>query len=166
MSELYFIEYLNKDKNFNTDKVGFRLYDDAIKWGKSNLTNFDLDMINLHSSDEFLFNESKVCLNPIVLYSSESLVSKFNLLAWDYLSIEIAQSDGFWYWGSSHFCGGSPCSLSGLKFDSKESVKNAAITWVKDYLKNGNSFTQSRSLDKHINHFDAFLLSETQPTLF
>ena len=45
--ELY-IEFLNKDKNFQKDTVSFKgnkAWKDAIVWGKSNLENFDEDMI-------------------------------------------------------------------------------------------------------------------------
>ncbi len=41
----HYIDYLNKDKNFTTDRKYFSNYTQAIKWGKSNLDNFNIDMI-------------------------------------------------------------------------------------------------------------------------
>ena len=41
----YYIEYLNKDKNFQKDKVSFDSYEQAESWGKENLGNFQIDMI-------------------------------------------------------------------------------------------------------------------------
>lgn len=50
MEEQYIIEYLNCKKNFQKDSVPFQgphSYDDAVKWGKENLENFNLDMIKV-----------------------------------------------------------------------------------------------------------------------
>ena len=47
MSKCY-IEYLNVSQNFQKDIVYFEgatAYEDAIAWGKTNLENFNLDMI-------------------------------------------------------------------------------------------------------------------------
>ena len=47
MSKCY-IEYLNASQNFQKDIVYFEgetAYEDAIAWGKTNLENFNLDMI-------------------------------------------------------------------------------------------------------------------------
>jgi hypothetical protein len=44
-----YIEYLNASQNFQKDIVYFEgttAYEDAIVWGKTNLENFNLDMIN------------------------------------------------------------------------------------------------------------------------
>ena len=44
----FYIEYLNASKNFQKDIVYFEgatSYEDAIAWGKTNLENFNLDMI-------------------------------------------------------------------------------------------------------------------------
>jgi hypothetical protein len=43
--EILYIEYLNKEKNFNKDEVQFEIYDEAVKWGRKNLENFLIDMI-------------------------------------------------------------------------------------------------------------------------
>jgi hypothetical protein len=40
-----YIEYLNKDKNFNKDKIYFNTYNDAVNWGKENFENFNFDFI-------------------------------------------------------------------------------------------------------------------------
>jgi len=40
-----YIEYLNKDKGFTRDIKEFENYETAVNWGKSNLDNFNLDMI-------------------------------------------------------------------------------------------------------------------------
>ena len=43
-----YIEYLNASQNFQKDIVYFEgktAYEDAIAWGKTNLDNFNLDMI-------------------------------------------------------------------------------------------------------------------------
>jgi predicted transcriptional regulator len=45
-TQLYYIEFLNKDKNFQRDKKIFDSYELAIEWGKSNFENFNIDMIN------------------------------------------------------------------------------------------------------------------------
>ena len=41
----YYIEFLNKDKNFKADKIYFNSYDNARFWGVLNLDNFNTDMI-------------------------------------------------------------------------------------------------------------------------
>lgn len=45
----FYISFLNKDKNFKEDKKIFTDYENAKKWGKSNLDNFNLDMIKSES---------------------------------------------------------------------------------------------------------------------
>ncbi len=48
--ETYYISYLNKKNNFKqTDKefTGANAYEDAIKWGRENLGNFNTDMIRM-----------------------------------------------------------------------------------------------------------------------
>ena len=40
-----YIEFLNKDKGFTRDRKEFENYETAVNWGKSNLDNFNLDMI-------------------------------------------------------------------------------------------------------------------------
>lgn len=41
----YYIEYLNKDKNYQRDRKYFDTFEDAAQWGKDNFENFNLDMI-------------------------------------------------------------------------------------------------------------------------
>jgi hypothetical protein len=41
----YYIEYLNKDKGHVIDIVFFRTYEEAIRWAKKNLENFNIDII-------------------------------------------------------------------------------------------------------------------------
>ena len=43
--KLWKIEYLNKDKNFQKDTVYFETWEDAKEYGKENLENFHIDMI-------------------------------------------------------------------------------------------------------------------------
>ena len=43
--EKFYIEYLNKDKNFTVDKIYFNNYQDALIWAKSNLLKFNPDII-------------------------------------------------------------------------------------------------------------------------
>lgn len=43
----FYIEYLNKDKNFKKDTVYFETYEAAKKYVKQNFENFNLDMIRL-----------------------------------------------------------------------------------------------------------------------
>ena len=46
--DICYIEYLNAKKGFRMDHVKFtgeNAYDDAEKWGRANLKNFNLDMI-------------------------------------------------------------------------------------------------------------------------
>jgi hypothetical protein len=45
MEEDYYIEFLNKDKNFKLDIKHFSQYEEALEWGKNNLENFHIDMI-------------------------------------------------------------------------------------------------------------------------
>jgi len=41
-----YIEYLNKDKNFQKDRKSFKSYDDAVAWARENFEKFNPDMIN------------------------------------------------------------------------------------------------------------------------
>ena len=41
-----YIEFLNKDKNFQPDRIEFDSYEDAVTWGRENIENFNLDMIH------------------------------------------------------------------------------------------------------------------------
>ncbi len=43
--ENYFIEFLNKSKGFQRDKVYFETYEAAVEWGLKNLEKFNSDMI-------------------------------------------------------------------------------------------------------------------------
>jgi hypothetical protein len=43
---MVYIKFLNKNKNFSIDIVEFETYELAIKWGKKNIENFNLDSIN------------------------------------------------------------------------------------------------------------------------
>jgi len=46
--EVHYIEFLNKDKNFQKDKIEFpgeNGFQDAIKWGRENLEKFNIEMI-------------------------------------------------------------------------------------------------------------------------
>lgn len=59
MEENYIIEYLNCKKNFQKDFVQFQgthAYEDAVKWGKENLENFNIDLIKVvylnHNSND------------------------------------------------------------------------------------------------------------------
>tara|TARA_R100001530_G_scaffold60360_3_gene43631 strand:+ start:3241 stop:3573 length:333 start_codon:yes stop_codon:yes gene_type:complete len=45
----HYIDYLNKDKNFTTDRKYFSNYTQAMKWGISNLDNFNTDMIKYNN---------------------------------------------------------------------------------------------------------------------
>ena len=45
MKEQIYIEFLNKDKDFQKDTKYFTEYSEAIKWGRENLENFNIDMI-------------------------------------------------------------------------------------------------------------------------
>ena len=48
VNETIYIEYLNKKKGFQKDKKvfnGVNAYEEAVKWGRKNLENFNLDMI-------------------------------------------------------------------------------------------------------------------------
>ena len=41
----YYIEFLNKDKNFQKDRKYFETYDQAKNWALENFERFDPDMI-------------------------------------------------------------------------------------------------------------------------
>lgn len=64
MKEHYIIEYLNCKKNFQKDSEQFQgphSYAEAVKWGKKNLENFNLDMIKvvyLHKHPNSLDNDN------------------------------------------------------------------------------------------------------------
>ena len=50
MKEQYIIEYLNCKKDFQKDSVEFKgthAYEEAVTWGKKNLENFHMDMIQV-----------------------------------------------------------------------------------------------------------------------
>ena len=40
-----YIDYLNKNKNFQQDRKYFATYELAVKWAKKNFERFDPDMI-------------------------------------------------------------------------------------------------------------------------
>lgn len=47
--ETIFIKFLNKAKNFKVDIIEFtgeNKFNEAVAWGKENIENFNLDMIN------------------------------------------------------------------------------------------------------------------------
>ena len=46
-NDTVYIEFLNKAKNFQRDKVTFPNDADAEKWAKANLGNFNPDMIRI-----------------------------------------------------------------------------------------------------------------------
>jgi hypothetical protein len=46
----FYIEYLNKDKNFAIDRIYFDNYQDAINWAIKNLSIFSTDIIKLSSN--------------------------------------------------------------------------------------------------------------------
>jgi hypothetical protein len=43
-----YIEFLNKDKDFQKDIISFKTYNEAVIWAKANFENFNLDMINYY----------------------------------------------------------------------------------------------------------------------
>lgn len=52
--ETVYIEFLNKDKKFQTEKkyfTGKTAYKDAVQWGKENFDKFNYDMIKFENSD-------------------------------------------------------------------------------------------------------------------
>ena len=58
MKEHYIIEYLNCKKDFQKDSVQFKgtqAFEEAVLWGKKNLENFNMDMIQL-----VYLNENKI----------------------------------------------------------------------------------------------------------
>lgn len=47
-NKTWYIEFLNKEKNFIKDKVTFNSensFNQAIEWGRKNLENFHIDMV-------------------------------------------------------------------------------------------------------------------------
>jgi hypothetical protein len=44
--EKFYIDYLNKDKNFTVDRIYFETYENAQIWALENFEKFDPDMIN------------------------------------------------------------------------------------------------------------------------
>jgi hypothetical protein len=52
----YYIEYLNKDKGFEIDRITFtgpNAYQDCVRWGQENLGNFNIDMVKIEFVDTF-----------------------------------------------------------------------------------------------------------------
>lgn len=45
MPHTCYIDFLNKDKNFQKDRKTFESYEAAEKWAKENLENFNSDLI-------------------------------------------------------------------------------------------------------------------------
>lgn len=45
MPHICYIDFLNKDKNFQKDRITFESYEEAQKWAKQNLENFNPDFI-------------------------------------------------------------------------------------------------------------------------
>ena len=41
----FYIEYLNKDKDFRQDSIAFNTYQKAFDWAVINISNFQLDII-------------------------------------------------------------------------------------------------------------------------
>lgn len=50
--EKVYIDFLNKDKGFQQDRIYFDSYEDAVKWGRKNFERFDSDMIRYQSVNE------------------------------------------------------------------------------------------------------------------
>lgn len=44
--EIY-IEYLNKDKRHEVDRIFFNSYEEAVTWGRKNIHNFNSDFIQI-----------------------------------------------------------------------------------------------------------------------
>ena len=66
MKEQYIIEYLNCKKNFQKDSVQFQgphAYEEAVLWGKKNLENFHLDMIQIVQLDNYLNSSNNLNSN-------------------------------------------------------------------------------------------------------
>ena len=66
MKEQYIIEYLNCKKSFQKDSVQFQgphAYEEAVLWGKKNLENFHLDMIQIVQLDNYLNSSNNLNSN-------------------------------------------------------------------------------------------------------
>ncbi len=53
-SEVFYIKYLNQNKNYQSDIKefsGINAYNDAKLWGKKNLSNFNSDLIYSKTKD-------------------------------------------------------------------------------------------------------------------
>ena len=46
----YYIDYLCAKSNYQKKRVEFKDYKEAIKWGRKNLENFNIDMVKILSS--------------------------------------------------------------------------------------------------------------------
>lgn len=44
---MYKIEFLDSDKEFKESEIVFDSYEEALKWGRENLSNFLVDMIKI-----------------------------------------------------------------------------------------------------------------------
>ena len=71
MEEYYIIEYLNCKKNFQKDFVQFQgqhSYEEAVKWGKENLENFNLDMVKVVNFNNYSNDSDKcLCTDPLLV---------------------------------------------------------------------------------------------------
>ena len=66
MKEHYIIEFLNCKKDFQKDSVqfqGMQAYEEAVLWGKKNLENFHLDMIQIVQLDNYLNSSNNLNSN-------------------------------------------------------------------------------------------------------
>ena len=66
MKEQYIIEYLNCKESFQKDSVQFKgthAYEEAVTWGKKNLDNFHLDMIQIVQLDNYLNSSNNLNSN-------------------------------------------------------------------------------------------------------
>jgi hypothetical protein len=44
----FYIEFLNKEKNFRPDRIDFNTEEEAISWAKTNLEKYHPDMIRVN----------------------------------------------------------------------------------------------------------------------
>lgn len=98
-----YIKYLNKDKKFKEDIKYFKSYDEARKWGRENLENFNSDMINFKfengggigmEEDIDLTDDKRLRVGkpamPTRKLSNQEIAEKYNANAYEFM-----QSDKF-----------------------------------------------------------------------
>ena len=84
--EQFYIPYLNKSNGFKPDKVFFDTYNEAVTWGRTNLDNFNIDMIMKKEPETGQMVKLHEVLN---VQNGSEYVSKIIIEAWQASNAQI-----------------------------------------------------------------------------